>query len=126
MTWQHPEIEHNKLTKWHWLVSWPNRLKLGYGVDIGEFTYIQARYGVYIADFAKIGGGCMIYSKNTENGTQGEIRIGYGVKIGAQSLILPGSVIPSNTTIKAHSIVKKNFETGKTEIYEMVRKLRYA
>ena len=125
MTWEYPKIEHNKLTKYNYIVSYPENLYLDYGVDIGEFTYIQAEYDVSIGYMTKIGGHCLIYSKNTENGTNGVVLIGNNVKIGSHSLILPGSIIPGNSKIKAYSIVKPN-KDGITEIHEMVRKVRNA
>ncbi|MCD6108941.1 MAG: hypothetical protein J7J89_05705, partial [Thermoplasmata archaeon] len=40
-------------------------LELGKYVDIGAFTYINARYGVEIEDNVQIGSHCSIYSHST-------------------------------------------------------------
>lgn len=107
MKWKRPKIKHNKLTKWNWMVSHPNLLKMGKNVDIGAFTYIQAEHGVVIRDNVQIGGGCHIYSKDTISGKTGCVVIGEGCKIGAHCVILPGVVIKRGTLIKAGSILKR-------------------
>ena len=104
--WKRPKIKHNKLTKWNWMVGHPEGLTLKKNVDIGAFTYINARFGVYIGKDVQIGGGCHIYSHNTINNTKGRIYIGPGAKIGAHCVILPGAIIEPNKLIKAGSIVK--------------------
>jgi len=87
--WEPPEIQHNKLTQWNWMVSHPENLSLGDGVDIGAFTYIQAEKGVVIEDDVQIGSHCSIYSVNTIDGTAGKIHIKKGSCIGTHSVILP-------------------------------------
>lgn len=104
--WKRPKIKHNKLTKWNWMVGHPEGLTLGRNVDIGAFTYINARYGVHIWHDVQIGGGCHIYSHNTINNTKGKVYIHRGAKIGAHCIILPGAIIKAGEFIKAGSIVK--------------------
>ena len=106
MKWKRPKIKHNKLTKWNWVVGHPKNLRLGKNVDIGAFTYINARYGVIIEDNVQIGGGCHIYSHNTINDTKGLILIQEGACIGAHSVILPNVCIEANKLIKAGSVVR--------------------
>lgn len=124
VTWIRPYPKHNELTKWNWMVSFPSRLSIGKNVDIGAFTYIQAEYCVEIGHDVQIGGGCMVYSKNTENDTVGMVKIGPSARIGAQSLILPGSHIPEGSRIKAHSIVMN--KDGETVVYEPQHSIRVA
>ena len=105
-SWKQPEIQHGVPTKWGWIVLHPENLKLGRNTDIGAFSLIQAEYGVIIGNDVQIGGGCMIYSKNTIDGTQGEVIIRSGAKIGANTTILPGSYIGKGVTVGANSLVK--------------------
>jgi len=92
--------------KFGWRCQYPEGLKLGDGVDIGCFSYLNARYGIEIGDDVQIGGCCLIYSDNTENKTHGKIVIGKGALIGSHSLILPNAVIKPYSKIKAYSIIK--------------------
>lgn len=103
--WKRPKIKHNKLTKWNWMVSYPENLMLEENVDIGAFTYIQARYGVVIEKNVQIGGGCKIYSHNTINNVFGPVYIEESAKIGANSVILPNVLIKKNQLIPANSVV---------------------
>ena len=63
--WTKPVIKHSKLTKYNYIVQYPENLKLGKCFDIGEFTYINSRYGVTIEDDVQIGSHCAIYSHST-------------------------------------------------------------
>jgi len=105
--WKKPKIKHNKLTKWNWMVGHPEGLILGNNVDIGAFTYINAKYKVYIGNNVQIGSHCSIYSHDTERNIKGSIFIHNGVKIGAHSIILPqpGRVFHIVKNIKAGSII---------------------
>lgn len=103
--WKRPKIKHNRLTRWNWMVGHPEGLTLGKHVDIGAFTYINARYGVYIYDNVQIGSHCSIYSHNSINNHKEPIVIGNNAKIGSHSILLPGIVIEPNELIKAFSIV---------------------
>ncbi len=111
MIWKHPEIKHNKLTKWNWMVSHPENLKLGENTDIGAFTYIQAKNGVYIGNNVKIGAHCSIYSENTIENILCKISIRPNACIGAGTVIIPRKgkthlVIGENTIVGALSLVK--------------------
>ena len=48
--WVQPKIEHNKLTQWNWMVAHPQNLELGKYVDIGAFTYINAKKNLYFRE----------------------------------------------------------------------------
>ena len=53
--WKKPLIENGKLTKYNYVVQYPENLKLGKFFDIGTFTYINAHYTVEISDDVQIG-----------------------------------------------------------------------
>jgi acetyltransferase-like isoleucine patch superfamily enzyme len=101
-----PHPEHMKLTKWNWVVSYPENLKIGQNVDIGAFTYINAEFGVTIGDNVQIGSHCSIYSSNSENNTHGGVIIGNNSLIGCHTSIFPNSLININSKIKAYSIIR--------------------
>ncbi len=63
--WKKPKIKHGKLTKYNYLVQYPKQLKIGKDFDIGEFTYINSKFGVEIQDLVQIGYHCYIYSHST-------------------------------------------------------------
>ena len=49
--WKKPVIEHGKMTKYNYVVQYPENLKLGIDIDIGEFSYMNCKYGVEIETF---------------------------------------------------------------------------
>lgn len=106
--WEAPEIEHGKLTRWNWMVQYPENLKLGVKTDIGAFTYINARYGVTLGDHVQIGSHCSIYSESTIDNKKGPVKIGRNARIGSHSLIMPGVEIGENSVIGAFSFVNRN------------------
>lgn len=61
------------MTKYNYLVQYPEKLKLGKNFDIGEFTYINGRYGVEIQDNVQIGSHCLIYSHSTIDEKKGSV-----------------------------------------------------
>lgn len=112
--WEKPYLDKNGWAYHHyydidpygWRCQYPDNLKLGKYVDIGCFTYMNAKYGIEIEDNVQIGAHCAIYSDNTENETHGKVTIGENSLIGSYTLILPGTNIPSNSKIRARSIIK--------------------
>ena len=119
--WKRPEIKHNKLTKWNWMVSHPDKLKLGENTDIGAFSYLQAEYGIEIGKNTQIGSHCSIYSKNTIDNTHSKIIIEDNVKIGAGTIILPSQsghalYICHDSVIGALSLVKQSIPSNSTYI----------
>lgn len=111
--WKMPVFDKDGWTKYGWRCQYNNKLTLGRNVDIGCFTYINARMGVEIGDNVQIGSHCAIYSDNTENNVSGRVYIGDNVLIGSYTLILPNVYIRSGKKIKAKSIVlnKNNVTT---------------
>lgn len=103
--WEKPVIKNGALTKWNWMVQYPGKLKMGKHVDIGAFTYIQARYGVEIQDDVQIGSHCSIYSHSTIDDKKGKVVIKKGAKIGTHSTIMPGVTIGEHAVIGAYSFV---------------------
>ena len=87
--WKKPIINHAKLTKYNYLVQYPKNLKLGKIFDIGEFTYINANYGVTINDYVQIGSHCSIYSDSTIDEKKGPVVLEKNCKIGTHSTICP-------------------------------------
>lgn len=106
--WLYPEIEEGKPTKYNWVVQNIAGLRLGYGTDIGAFTYINAKYGVIIEDFVQIGSHCSIYSVSTIDEKQGKIVLKKNCRIGSHSVVMPGVTIGENTIIGAFSFVNQN------------------
>ena len=107
-TWRKPIIKHGKLTKYNYIVQYPEGLKLGKNFDIGTFTYINARYGVTISDLVQIGSHCSIYSHSTIDSKKGSIVLGKNCRIGSHSTIMPNVSIGENSIVAAHSFVNCN------------------
>ena len=63
--WTKPIIKHSRLTKFNYVVQYPEKLILGKNFDIVSFTYINSNYGVEIRDKVQIGSHCSIYSHST-------------------------------------------------------------
>jgi acetyltransferase-like isoleucine patch superfamily enzyme len=108
--WIKPSFDKNnyayiKDKNFGWRCDNKEGLTLGNKVDIGCFTYLNAKYGIEIGDNVQIGSHCSIYSDNTENNTNGPVVVGENSLIGSFCLILPNAVIPPNSKIKAYSII---------------------
>jgi acetyltransferase-like isoleucine patch superfamily enzyme len=99
--------------RYGWRCQYKDGLKLGKDVDIGCFTYINAKYGVTIEKDVQIGSHCSIYSDNSENQTNGNVFIGEGSLIGSHCLILPNAVIKPFSKIKAFSVIKGEINESK-------------
>jgi acetyltransferase-like isoleucine patch superfamily enzyme len=107
--WKMPEIGEKKLhPKYFFLVQHKENLELGYKTDIGEFTYINAEYGVKIEKNVQIGSHCSIYSHSTIDDKKGKIIIKENARIGTHSTIMPGITIGHNAIIGAYTFVNKN------------------
>jgi len=94
--------------RYGWRCTRSENLLLGTDVDIGCFTYLNAKHGIVIGKNTQIGSHCSIYSDNTENGTYGKVVIGDNVRIGSYCLILPNVHIVDNTLIRARSNILSN------------------
>ena len=114
--WEKPIIKHAELTKYNYIVQYPENLKMGMNFDIGSFTYINSQYGVEIKDFVQIGSHCSIYSNSTIDDKKGSVILEKNCKIGTHSTIMPGVTIGENSIIAAYSFVTKNIPNN--EIWE--------
>jgi len=108
--WKYPEFDERNTTKWNWVAIHREKLKIGYGSDIGCFTFINAKYGVNIGKNVQIGSHTSIYSEDTERDIRGSVMIGEGALIGSHCLILPGVYIKPFRKIPAMSVVKDGDE----------------
>ena len=79
--WKKPVIKHGKLTKYNYIVQYPENLKLGKNFDIGTFTYINSHFGVEIGDNIQIGSHCSIYSHSTIDSKKGKVILKKIVKL---------------------------------------------
>ena len=106
--WEKPIIEDSKLTKFNYIVQYPENLKMGINFDIGSFTYINSKFGVEIQDDVQIGSHCSIYSHSSIDGKKGSIKLKEKSKIGTHSTIMPEVTVGENSVIAAYSFVTKN------------------
>jgi len=106
--WEKPIIKHGKMTKYNYIVQYPENLKMGSYFDIGEFTYINSNFGVEINDNVQIGSHCSIYSHSTIDDKKGSIILKKNCKIGTHSTIMPNVTIGENSIVAAYSFVTKN------------------
>jgi len=99
------------------------RLNIGMDSHIAPYGYLQIEdRSINIGDDVAIGPFCSFFcSSNSyssekplyrENYDKGDISIGNNVFIGAQSVILPGSIIGNNIIVAANSVVKGKLEDG--------------
>lgn len=106
--WKKPTISHSKLTKYNYIVQYPENLKMGKNFDIGTFTYINCRHGVEIGDDVQIGSHCSIYSNSTIDNKKGPVILENNCKIGTHSTIMPNVTIGKNSVVAAYSFVTKS------------------
>jgi len=114
--WEKPIIKHAELTKYNYIVQYPENLKMGMNFDIGSFTYINSQYGVEIKDSVQIGSHCSIYSNSSIDNKKGSVVLEKNCKIGTHSTIMPGVTVGENSIIAAYSFVTKNIPNN--EIWE--------
>jgi len=110
--WKKPTIKHGKITKYNFIVQYPENLKLGRNFDIGEFTYINSNFGVEICDNVQIASHCSIYSHSTIDDKKGPIALKKNCKIGTHSTIMPNVTIGENSIIAAYSFVIEDVPTN--------------
>ena len=106
--WEKPTIKHGEITKFNYIVQYPEKLKMGENFDIGAFTYINSKYGVEISDYVQIGSHCSIYSHSTIDNKKGKIILEKNCKIGTHSTIMPNVTIGENSIVAAYSFVTKD------------------
>jgi acetyltransferase-like isoleucine patch superfamily enzyme len=103
--WKPPVFDKKDMTKWNWMCQHHNNLKLGNRVDIGAFTYINAKKGVELGDFVQIGSHCSLYSVSTIDKKEGKILLKKNCRVGSHSVVMPGVTIGENAIIGAFSFV---------------------
>jgi len=106
--WIKPEIKHGVLTKYNYIVQYPDGLKLGKNFDIGTFSYINSKFGVEIGDLVQIGSHCSIYSHSSIDNKKGRVILKKNCKIGTHSTIMSNVTIGENSIIAAYSFVNKS------------------
>jgi len=106
--WTKPTIEHGKMTKYNYIVQYPENLTLGKELDIGEFSYLNCRFNLKIEDHVQIGSHCGIYTHSTIDEKKGPIILKKNCKIGTHSTIMPNVTIGENSIIAAYSFVTKD------------------
>ena len=106
--WKKPRIVEGRLTKWNWMVQHADNLKMGKMVDVGAFTYINAKHGVVIGDNVQIGSHCSIYSVSTIDEKHGPVVLEESCRIGSHSVVMPNVRIGRNSIIGAFSFVNKD------------------
>ncbi|MDE2589483.1 MAG: acyltransferase, partial [Patescibacteria group bacterium] len=89
------------MTKYNYLVLYPKNLQMGTNFDIGEFTLINAHYGVIIEDRVQIGSHCSIYSHSTIDSKKGCVTLKKNCKVGSHSTIMPNVTIGENALVAA-------------------------
>lgn len=106
--WKPPKFDKDGMTKWNWMCQYHENLKLGKYVDIGAFSYINAKYGIELHNCVQIGSHCSLYSISTIDDKKGKIIIKKGARIGTHSIVMPGVTIGRNSVIGAFSFVNKD------------------
>jgi acetyltransferase-like isoleucine patch superfamily enzyme len=103
--WEQPTFDKNDTTQWNWMCQHHKNLKLGNSVDIGAFTYINAKKGVTMGDYVQIGSHCSLYSISTIDNKEGNIILKKNCRVGTHSVVMPGVTIGENAIIGAFSFV---------------------
>jgi acetyltransferase-like isoleucine patch superfamily enzyme len=106
--WKAPEFDDNGMTKWNWNCQHNKNLILGKNVDIGIFSYINAKNHVIIKDFVQIGSHCSIYSISTIDNKEGPVLLQKNSRIGSHSVIMPDVTVGKNSIIGAFSFVNRD------------------
>ena len=114
--WKTPIHEHKKMTKYNYIVDYPDKLKMGINFDIGSFTYINAEYGVEIQDNVQMGSNCSMYSNSTIDNKKGSVILEENCKIGSHSTVMPNVRIGRNSVIGAYSFVTEDVPRDQTWI----------
>ena len=106
--WKAPEIENNKLTEWNWMCQHVENLSMGENVDIGAFTYLNAKHKIIIEDHVQIGSHCALYTVSTIDGKKGTISLERNSRIGSHTIIMPGITVGENSIIGAFSFINRD------------------
>jgi acetyltransferase-like isoleucine patch superfamily enzyme len=103
--WKPPTFDAKGMTRWNWMCQHPEHLTLGKYVDVGAFTYINAKSGVVLEEHVQIGSHCSLYSVSTIDDKKGKIILKKNCRLGTHSVVMPGVTIGENTIIGAFSFV---------------------
>lgn len=103
--WKYPKFDENNMTKWNWMCQHHDKLQLGKCVDVGAFTYINAKCGVNLENYVQIGSHCSLYSISSIDNKEGKITLKKNSRLGAHSVVMPGVIIGENSIIGAFSFV---------------------
>jgi acetyltransferase-like isoleucine patch superfamily enzyme len=106
--WNPPTFDKKNMTPWNWMCQHHTNLTLGKYVDIGAFTYINAKSGVVMEDHVQIGSHCSLYSLSTIDNKEGKITLKKNCRLGTHSVVMPGVTIGENAVIGAFSFVNTN------------------
>ncbi len=106
--WKKPEFDDRGNTRWNWMCQHHENLELGNYVDIGAFTYLNAKNGIDIEDYVQIGSHCSIYSVSTIDNKEGAVLLKKNCRIGTHSVIMPGVTVGKNSVIGAFSFVNRD------------------
>jgi len=112
--WAPLKFNKNNMTRWNWMCQYHENLSCGINVDIGAFTYINAKHGVKLEDDVQIGSHCSLYTMSTIDDKKGAICIGRNSRIGTHSTIMPGVTIGNNVLIGAYTFVNKDIPSNTT------------
>jgi acetyltransferase-like isoleucine patch superfamily enzyme len=123
--WKHPKFDSRGMTNWNWMCQYHENLILGDKIDIGAFTYINAKYGVEMQENVQIGSHCSIYSWSTIDDKEGKVTIKKNAKIGAHSVIMPGITIGENAIVGACSFVTEDIPDNAVAFGTPARVRRY-
>jgi len=122
--WSYPEFDENGMTKWQWKCQHHENLKLGKKVDVGIFSYINAKNGVTIEDHVQIGSHCSIYSISTIDNKEGPVLLKKNCKVGSHSIIMPNITIGENSIIGAFSFVNNDIPNNVLALGVPVKTIR--
>lgn len=125
--WKQPAFDRSGKTKWWWWCQHHERLRLGKYVDIGAFTYINAKYGVVMEAQVQVGSHSSIYSVSTIDGKKGKVVLRTNARIGTHSVVMPGVTVGVNSIIGAFSYVNRDIPANVVAYgvpAKVVRKLR--
>jgi acetyltransferase-like isoleucine patch superfamily enzyme len=106
--WVNPKFDKKNMTPWNWMCQHHENLKLGKYVDIGAFTYINAKNNVAMEDYVQLGSHCSIYSLSTIDNKEGPVLLKKNCRIGTHSVVMPGVTIGENAIVGAFSFVNRD------------------
>lgn len=106
--WKRPQFDDKGYTNWGWRCQHPGNLKLGLYIDVGNYTYMNAKFDIIIGDHVQIGSHCSIYSVSTIDNKEGPVTLKKNCRVGTHSVVMPNVTIGENSIIGAFSFVTKD------------------